>query len=157
MASRNSGCAVTSRRSSSMSRQRTRAPSQTPLSPTAMLPSPETRRRSTSVLGAASRKARTGIRLCPPAMTVASGSDASRSIASRSTSADITKILGLRPDVVLTFSDLQADIVAALIRQGASVHAFNQRTIAEIFDMIRMLGALVGAADRAGRLVGELE
>jgi iron complex transport system substrate-binding protein len=73
------------------------------------------------------------------------------------TSADIPKILGLRPDLVLTFSDLQADIVAALIRQGASVHAFNQRTIAEIFDMIRMLGALVGAADRAGRLVGELE
>ena len=73
------------------------------------------------------------------------------------TSADIPKILDLRPDLVLSFSDLQADIVAALIRQGVSVHAFNQRTIAEIFDMIRMLGALVGAADRAGRLVGELE
>src|SRR6202047_3538774 len=84
MASRNSGCAVTSRRASSMSRQRPRAPRRTPLSPMAMLPSPETRRRSTSVLGAASRKARTGIRLCPPAMTVASGSDTSRSIASRS-------------------------------------------------------------------------
>jgi iron complex transport system substrate-binding protein len=73
------------------------------------------------------------------------------------TSADIPKILGLRPDLVLTFSDLQADIVAALIRQGASVHAFNQRCIAEIFDMIRMLGALVGAADRADRLARELE
>src|SRR5204862_4541858 len=57
---------------------------------------------------------------------------------------------------VLSFSDLQADIVAALIRQGVSVHAFNQRTIAEIFDMIRMLGALVGAHDRAARLAGEL-
>src|ERR1700719_369086 len=55
------------------------------------------------------------------------------------TSADIPKILGLKPDLVLTFSDLQADIAAALIRQGASVHAFNQRCIAEIFDMIRML------------------
>jgi iron complex transport system substrate-binding protein len=64
------------------------------------------------------------------------------------TSADIGKILDLRPDLVLSFSDLQADIVAALIRQGAAVHAFNQRAIAEIFDMIRLLGALVGAADR---------
>lgn len=73
------------------------------------------------------------------------------------TSADIPKILGLRPDLVLSFSDLQADIVAALIRHGAAVHAFNQRTIAEIFDMIRMLGAMVGAADRAERLTDELD
>jgi iron complex transport system substrate-binding protein len=73
------------------------------------------------------------------------------------TSADIGKILDLRPDLVLSFSDLQADIVAALIRQGAAVHAFNQRAIAEIFDMIRLLGALVGAADRADRLADELE
>jgi iron complex transport system substrate-binding protein len=73
------------------------------------------------------------------------------------TSADIPKILDLRPDLVLSFSDLQADIVAALIRQGVSVHAFNQRTIAEIFDMIRMLGALVGAFGRADRLVADLQ
>ncbi len=73
------------------------------------------------------------------------------------TSADIPRILGLRPDLVLAFSDLQADIVAALIREGIAVHAFNQRSIAEIFDMIRMLGALVGAADRAGGLAAELE
>lgn len=65
------------------------------------------------------------------------------------TSADIPKILDLRPDLVLSFSDLQADIVAVLIRQGVPVHAFNQRTIAEIMDMIRLLGALVGAAARA--------
>jgi iron complex transport system substrate-binding protein len=68
------------------------------------------------------------------------------------TSADIPKILALKPDLVLTFSDLQADIAATLIRAGVDVHAFNQRSIAEILDMIRMLGALVGAADRAGRL-----
>jgi iron complex transport system substrate-binding protein len=72
------------------------------------------------------------------------------------TSADIPKILALGPDLVLSFSDLQADIVAALVRQGISVHAFNQRTVAEIFDMIRMLGAMIGAADRADRLVEEL-
>src|SRR6202035_3838834 len=65
------------------------------------------------------------------------------------TSANIPNILDLRPDLVLTFSDLQADIVATLIRQGVAVHAFNQRTIGEIFEMIRMLGALVGAAHRS--------
>src|SRR5271170_2050860 len=68
------------------------------------------------------------------------------------TSANIDKILALKPDLVLTFSDLQADIAADLIRRGVDVHAFNQRSIAEILDMIRMLGALVGAAARADRL-----
>ena len=72
------------------------------------------------------------------------------------TSADIPKILALKPDLVLTFSDLQADIAASLIRAGIDVHAFNQRTVAEILDMIRMLGALVGAADRAEPLADEL-
>jgi iron complex transport system substrate-binding protein len=71
-------------------------------------------------------------------------------------STQIPKIIELQPDLVLTFSDLQADIVAALVRQGVNVHAFNQRTVAEIFDMIRMLGAMTGAADRADRLVDEL-
>jgi iron complex transport system substrate-binding protein len=72
------------------------------------------------------------------------------------TSADIPKILELRPDLVLTFSDLQADIAAALIKQGIAVHAFNQRSIAEILDMIRTLGSLVGAPDRANRLADDL-
>ena len=72
------------------------------------------------------------------------------------TSADIPKILSLEPDLVLTFSDLQADIAATLIRHGVDVHAFNQRTIAQILDMIRMLGALVGVADRADRLACDL-
>ena len=72
------------------------------------------------------------------------------------TSADIPKILDLKPDLVLTFSDLQADIAAALIRAHVDVHAFNQRTITQILDMIRTLGAWVGAADRADRLAGEL-
>jgi iron complex transport system substrate-binding protein len=71
-------------------------------------------------------------------------------------SADIPKILDLKPDLVLTFSDLQADIAATLIRHGIDVHAFNQRTIAQILDMVRTLGALVGAADRANRLADEL-
>ncbi len=72
------------------------------------------------------------------------------------TSADIPKIVALKPDLVLTFSDLQADIAAALIRRGVNVHAFNQRTVAEILDMIRMLGSLVGAGGRAAQLADEL-
>jgi iron complex transport system substrate-binding protein len=72
------------------------------------------------------------------------------------TSADMPKILALRPDLVLSFSDLQADIVAALIRAGVAVHAFNQRSVAEILDMIRTLGALVGAGGRAERLAQRL-
>jgi iron complex transport system substrate-binding protein len=72
------------------------------------------------------------------------------------TSADIPKILALAPDLVLTFSDLQADIAAALIRANVDVHAFNQRSVAQILDMIRTLGALVGASDRAARLAGDL-
>ena len=72
-------------------------------------------------------------------------------------SADIPKILALKPDLVLTFSDLQADIVAALIRSGVAVHAFNHRDIAGIFDMIRTLGALVGAPRKADALAQSLQ
>src|SRR5215213_5885745 len=68
------------------------------------------------------------------------------------TSADFEKILALQPDLVLTFSDLQADIAAELIRRNVAVHAFNQRDIAGIFAMIRTLGALVGVGDRAEAL-----
>src|SRR5207245_5937186 len=55
-------------------------------------------------------------------------------------SADFEKILALEPDLVLAFSDLQADIAAELIRRNVAVHAFNHRDIAGIFDMIRTLG-----------------
>jgi iron complex transport system substrate-binding protein len=73
------------------------------------------------------------------------------------TSANIDKILALKPDLALTFSDLQADIVADLIRRGLDVHAFNQRSIAGILDMIRTLGAMVDANERARQLVDTLE
>src|SRR3954469_2864765 len=72
-------------------------------------------------------------------------------------SADFEKIIALKPDLVLTFSDLQADIAAELIRRNIAVHAFNQRDIAGIFDMIRTLGALVGAAEKAEALAVSLE
>ena len=72
-------------------------------------------------------------------------------------SADVPKILELNPDLVLTFSDLQADIVAALVRAGIEVHAFNHRNIAGILDMIRLLGVMVGAGERAETLANKLE
>ena len=72
-------------------------------------------------------------------------------------SADFEKILALKPDLVLAFSDLQADIAAELIRRNVAVHAFNHRDIAGIFDMIHTLGALVGAAAKAEELVAKLE
>jgi iron complex transport system substrate-binding protein len=71
-------------------------------------------------------------------------------------SADLPKILALEPDLVLAFSDLQADIVAALIRANVAVHAFNQRDVAGILDMIRTLGALVDAPEKADALAVSL-
>jgi iron complex transport system substrate-binding protein len=73
------------------------------------------------------------------------------------TSADTEKILALKPDLVFTFSDLQADIVADLLRRGLTVHAFNHRTIDGILDMIRTVGALVGALERADALARSYE
>jgi iron complex transport system substrate-binding protein len=73
------------------------------------------------------------------------------------TSANIDKIVALKPDLVLSFSDLQADIAADLIRRGLDVHAFNQRSVAGILDMIRTVGAMVDASERAQQLVGRLE
>ena len=72
------------------------------------------------------------------------------------TSAKIDKILVLQPDLVLGFSDLQADIAAQLIRRGVDVHVFNHRTVDGIFRMMRTVGALVGALDRAEALCAEL-
>jgi iron complex transport system substrate-binding protein len=73
------------------------------------------------------------------------------------TSADIPAILALQPDLVLTFSDLQADIAAALLRAGVAVMGYNQRDVAGILAMIRHLGATVGCAARAARLAAHYE
>jgi iron complex transport system substrate-binding protein len=67
------------------------------------------------------------------------------------------KIEALRPDLVLAFSDLQADIAAELIRRGYPVVTFNQRSVAEILQMIRVLGGIVGRATAADTLARELE
>src|SRR5205085_330982 len=58
--------------------------------------------------------------------------------------AKFDKIVALEPDLVLAFSDLQADLTAELVRRGLNVVTFNQRSVAEILRMIEMLGGLVG-------------
>ena len=73
------------------------------------------------------------------------------------TSANFDKIVALQPDLVLGFSDLQADIAAELIRRGIAVHIFNQRSIAAIFRMIRVLGGLVGCETRAASLATAIQ
>jgi iron complex transport system substrate-binding protein len=72
------------------------------------------------------------------------------------TSANIEKIVALEPDLVLGFSDLQADIAAALIRRGIDVHVFNHRSIEGIFRMIHTLGGMIGCGDKAAALAKEL-
>ena len=67
------------------------------------------------------------------------------------------KIAALRPDLILGFSDLQADISAELIRRGYNVVTFNQRSIAEILRMIRTVGALVGRQAAGEALADDLE
>lgn len=72
------------------------------------------------------------------------------------TSAKIERIVQLRPDLVLGFSDLQADIAAELVRAGIEVHVFNHRSVEDIFRMIRTLGGMIGCESRTRQLVEEL-
>jgi iron complex transport system substrate-binding protein len=73
------------------------------------------------------------------------------------TTGDIDKILAVNPDLVLTFSDLQADIARDLIKAGIPVYAFNMRSVEDILAMIETLGRLVGAEAKATALVATLE
>lgn len=73
------------------------------------------------------------------------------------TSAKTDKILALEPDLVLGFSDMQADIAAELVRHGIAVYVFNQRSVTQILDMILCLGSLVGVTAGAEALVQRLE
>jgi iron complex transport system substrate-binding protein len=73
------------------------------------------------------------------------------------TSAKIDKILALKPDLVLGFSNLQADIAAELIKAGVEVHVFNQRSVEDILRMILTTGRLVGAVAKAEKIVQDIE
>jgi len=70
--------------------------------------------------------------------------------------AKFDKIVALEPDLVLAFSDLQADLAKELVRRGLAVVTFNQRSIDEILQMIRMVGALVGCQGDAEALADRL-
>ena len=70
--------------------------------------------------------------------------------------ANFERILELRPDLVLGFSDLQADIGRELCKRGVPVHLFNQRSVAEILQSVRLTGALVGRSEDADALANRL-
>jgi iron complex transport system substrate-binding protein len=72
-------------------------------------------------------------------------------------SAHTEKIVALKPDLVLGFSDLQADISKDLVKAGLNVVIFNQRSVEEILNMIFVLSAIVGASEKGLRLVKRLE
>jgi iron complex transport system substrate-binding protein len=73
------------------------------------------------------------------------------------TSAKLERIVALEPDLVLGFSDLQADIAAELVRRGIEVHVFNQRSVADILRMLRTLGGMIGCESKTAALVDQLE
>lgn len=62
---------------------------------------------------------------------------------------DVDPIVRLRPDLVITFSDVQAEISARLIRAGCTVLATNQRSLLEIVATIRLIGRTIGRAPMA--------
>src|SRR5438477_302529 len=72
-------------------------------------------------------------------------------------SAQQEKILALEPDLVLGFSDLQADIARDLAKAGLNVVLFNQRSVDEILSMVLLLASMVGAPERGAALARELE
>ena len=78
-------------------------------------------------------------------------------VVSSFTKARIDDIVTLDPDLVLGFSDIQANIASQLIKAGIEVHIFNQRTISGILRMIRVLGGMIGCDRKANRLSDELE
>lgn len=72
------------------------------------------------------------------------------------TSAKFDKILAVNPDLILGFSDLQADIARELIARGQNVMVFNQRSVDEILEMMLMLGRITGVAERADAVVARI-
>jgi iron complex transport system substrate-binding protein len=71
--------------------------------------------------------------------------------------ANLDAILDLKPDLILTFSDVQAEITRNLVLRGATVLNFNQRTIAEIFDMISVLARLIGKPNEGQAMIEKLQ
>jgi iron complex transport system substrate-binding protein len=65
----------------------------------------------------------------------------------------VPKICALQPDLIIGFSDIQAELAGKLIHAQQQVLIFNQRSLEEIMEVVLTLGRLVGAAQRAEALV----
>jgi iron complex transport system substrate-binding protein len=72
-------------------------------------------------------------------------------------SARFDKIAALEPDLILAFSDLQAELTCELVKRGFPVFTFNQRSVSEILQTVRVVGAIVGCQAKAETLATELE
>ncbi len=68
------------------------------------------------------------------------------------TGVNMEKIKKIEPDLILGFSDVQAEAARQLIKAGYNVMIFNQRSISEILQTILLTGSLVGKADEAGQM-----
>lgn len=80
-----------------------------------------------------------------------------KKVVSRYIDADISEIIQLKPDIVLAWSDLQANIVAELVKNGIEVMTYNHRSIQGILENILKVSSLVGAVDKGMELVAEIE
>jgi iron complex transport system substrate-binding protein len=78
---------------------------------------------------------------------------AEKPIVSAFTGGNVKRIVALEPDLVIGFSDIQAKLASELIAANLQVLIFNQRSIAEILDVILLIGRLVGRAEEAARLI----
>ena len=72
-------------------------------------------------------------------------------------SANIAEILDLKPDIIFTFSDVQADLSSELIRAGLNVFCFNQRSVEGILSMITMIGAMLNCREKAEDLTSKIK
>ena len=72
-------------------------------------------------------------------------------------SAKIDKIIELKPDLVLGFSDIQSDICSELIKKGINVLCFNQRSVEEILNVVNLLGRIINQADKAQSFVKKIK
>src|SRR6266404_4955881 len=69
--------------------------------------------------------------------------------------AQFDQIADLQPDLIITFSDVQAPLAAELMRRGFAVLATNQRTLAEVETTLALLGRIVGCESEAERWLNE--
>ena len=65
----------------------------------------------------------------------------------------IDAILALEPDLVIGFSDMQAVLAEKLIRAGLAVLVTNQRSVAQIYDTLRLVASMIGRSEAADQWI----